>query len=158
MKPVVAVKGQAGTGKSRLVHEFLQSPQLSDWTVLKTAATAYRRGTPYLAISNLLRSWCEIPEQASPAEARGRLHEALAALPAGSSTYVPALQSLLELAVDDRDMLARRPFHSMNLWPALPGWRETVLDYYNACWALGRLIHRGFALDLGLDEDFFEDD
>ncbi|MEA2667323.1 MAG: hypothetical protein QOJ33_257, partial [Chloroflexota bacterium] len=35
---VIAVKGEAGTGKSRLVHEFLQSPQLSDWTVLKTAA------------------------------------------------------------------------------------------------------------------------
>jgi class 3 adenylate cyclase/tetratricopeptide (TPR) repeat protein len=100
---LVAVKGQAGTGKSRLVHEFLQSPELSDWTVLKTAAAAYRRGTPYLAISNLLRSWCGIPEQASAAEAKGRLHEALAALPAGSSTYLPALHSLLELPVEDAD-------------------------------------------------------
>ena len=59
---LVAVQGEAGTGKSRLLHEFLRSPQLSGWTVLKTAAAAYRRGTPYLAISNLLRSWCEIPE------------------------------------------------------------------------------------------------
>jgi class 3 adenylate cyclase/tetratricopeptide (TPR) repeat protein len=106
---VVAVKGQAGTGKSRLVHEFLQSPQLSDWTVLKTAATAYRRGTPYLAISNLLRSWCEIPEQASPAESSRRLQDALAALPAGSSTYVPALQSLLELPVEDADWATLDP-------------------------------------------------
>jgi class 3 adenylate cyclase/tetratricopeptide (TPR) repeat protein len=100
---VIAVKGQAGTGKSRLVHEFLQSAHLSDWTVLKAAAAAYRRGTPYLAISNLLRSWCEIPEQASPAEARRRLHDALATLPAGSSTYLPALHSLLELPVEDPD-------------------------------------------------------
>jgi class 3 adenylate cyclase/tetratricopeptide (TPR) repeat protein len=100
---LVAVKGQAGTGKSRLVHEFLQSPELSDWTVLKAAAAAYRRGTPYLAISNLLRSWCAIPEQASPAEARSRLNDALAALPAGSSTFLPALHSLLELPVEDAD-------------------------------------------------------
>jgi class 3 adenylate cyclase/tetratricopeptide (TPR) repeat protein len=100
---LVAVKGQAGTGKSRLVHEFLQLPELSDWKVLKTAAAAYRRGTPYLAISNLLRSWCEIPEQASAAEAKGRLNDALAALPAGSSTYLPALHSLLELPVEDAD-------------------------------------------------------
>jgi class 3 adenylate cyclase len=106
---LVAVKGQPGTGKSRLVHEFLQSPELSDWTVLKTAAAAYRRGTPYLAISNLLRSWCEIPEQASPAEARRRLHDALAALPAGSSTYIPALQSLLELPVEDPDWATLDP-------------------------------------------------
>ena len=76
---------------------------------------------------------------------------------AALSDYKEAFDVGLELAVDDWDMLARRPFHSMNLWPALPGWRETVLDYYNACWALGRLIHRGSALNLGLEEDFFED-
>ena len=124
---LVAVKGQPGTGKSRLVHEFLQSAHLSDWTVLKTAAAAYRRGTPYLAISNLLRSWCEIPEEASPAEARRRLHEALAALPAGSSTYIPALESLLELPVEDAD------------WPTLdPAVRRqrmmsTVKDLFFRC-------------------------
>ena len=100
---VVAVKGQPGTGKSRLVHEFLQSAELSGWTLLKTATTAYRRGVPYLAISNLLRSWCELPELASPAENTRRVQDALAALPAGSSTYFPALQSLLELPVEDTD-------------------------------------------------------
>jgi tetratricopeptide (TPR) repeat protein len=103
---LVVVKGQPGTGKSRLLHEFLQSPQLSGWSVLKTAVAAYERGTPYLAISNLLRSWCGIPEQASPAEARRRLNEALAALPAGSSIYVPALQWLLDLPVEDADWSA----------------------------------------------------
>ena len=53
--------------------------------------------------------------------------------------------------------LAGKPFRGVNFWPTIPGWRETVLDYYDACWALGRRIHRGFALDLGLAEDFFED-
>jgi class 3 adenylate cyclase/tetratricopeptide (TPR) repeat protein len=106
---LVAVKGQAGTGKSRLVHEFLQSAELSDWTVLKTAATAYRRGTPYLAISNLLRSWCEIAAQASAAEAKSRLHDALVALPASASTYIPALHSLLELPVEDADWATLDP-------------------------------------------------
>jgi class 3 adenylate cyclase/tetratricopeptide (TPR) repeat protein len=106
---LVAVQGEPGTGKSRLVHEFLESAQLSGWAVLKTAAAAYRRGMPYLAISNLLRSWCEIPEQASPAETRRRLQDALAALPAPSSTYGPALQSLLELPVDDVDWPTLEP-------------------------------------------------
>jgi class 3 adenylate cyclase/tetratricopeptide (TPR) repeat protein len=106
---VVAVQGEAGTGKSRLIHEFLQSAQLSDWSVLKTAAAAYRRGTPYLAISSLLRSWCEIPEQASPAEARHRLHATLATLPAGPTNYLPALQSLLEIPVEDADWPALEP-------------------------------------------------
>src|SRR3954468_8605572 len=96
---VIAVKGEPGTGKARLIHEFLQSSHLSDWTVLKASAAPYLRGTPYLAISNLLRSWCEIPDDASPAETRSRLHGAVAALPTGSPIYLPALESLLELAV-----------------------------------------------------------
>jgi isopenicillin N synthase-like dioxygenase len=63
----------------------------------------------------------------------------------------------LELAADDPEVLAGKPFRGVNFWPTIPGWRETVLDYFDACWALGRRIHRGFALDLGLEEDFFED-
>ena len=63
----------------------------------------------------------------------------------------------LELAADHPEVLAGKPFRGVNLWPALPSWRETVLDYYEACWALGRRIHHGFALDLSIPEDFFED-
>jgi len=100
---LVAVIGQPGTGKSRLVHEFLQSFELSGWTVLKTAAPAYRRGTPYLAVSNLLRSWCEIPEQAPAAGAKRRLQNILGPLTTDLSTYLPALQSLLDLPVEDAD-------------------------------------------------------
>jgi len=124
---LAVVKGQPGTGKSRLVHEFLQSPQLSGWLVLKTAATAYERGTPYLAISNLLRSWCGIPEQVSSAEASRRLHEALATLPASSSIYVPALQWLLDLPVKDAE------------WSALDAaerrqrMRATLKDLFSRC-------------------------
>src|SRR5712692_805943 len=106
---LVAVQGQAGTGKSRLVHEFLQSPELSDWTVLKTAAAAYRRGTPYLAISSLLRSWCEIPEQVPSAEAKRRLQDKLSALGEGLPSYLPALQSLLDLPVEDADWPTLEP-------------------------------------------------
>lgn len=124
---VIAVKGEAGTGKSRLVHEFLQSPQLSHWTVLKTAAAPYLRGTPYLSISNLLRSWCGIPDEASAAEARSLLQDALATLPAGTPAYVPALQSLLEVPVEDAD------------WPTLEPavrrqrMRSTVKDLFLRC-------------------------
>ena len=63
----------------------------------------------------------------------------------------------LELAADDPEVLAGKPFRGVNLWPELPGWRDTLLAYFDACWALGRTIHRGFARDLGVAEDFFED-
>jgi len=63
----------------------------------------------------------------------------------------------LELAPDDPELLARAPFRAANLWPELPGFRDTMLDYFNRVWRLGRDLHRGFALDLGLDPEFFED-
>lgn len=44
-----------------------------------------------------------------------------------------------------------------NLWPSLEGWRPLMLDYFDRCWELGRLLHRGFSLDLGVAEDYFED-
>ena len=62
----------------------------------------------------------------------------------------------LELAPDDPELLARAPFRAANLWPDMPGFRDTMLDYFNRVWRLGCDLHRGFALDLGLDPDFFE--
>ena len=63
----------------------------------------------------------------------------------------------LELPADDPELLAGKPFRGVNLWPDLPGWRARVLAYYDACMTLQLDIHRGFALDLGLAEDFFAD-
>ena len=62
----------------------------------------------------------------------------------------------LELAPDDPELLARAPFRAPNLWPEMPGFRDTMLDYFNRVWRLGCDLHRGFALDLGLAPDFFE--
>jgi isopenicillin N synthase-like dioxygenase len=62
----------------------------------------------------------------------------------------------LELAPDDPELVARAPFRAANLWPELPDFRDTMLDYFNRVWRLGRDLHRGFALDLGLAPDFFE--
>ncbi len=42
-------------------------------------------------------------------------------------------------------------------WPPLPGWRELMEDYFSTCLNLGAALHRGFARDLGVAEDFFAD-
>lgn len=62
----------------------------------------------------------------------------------------------LELPPDDPQMLARAPFRAANLWPDTPDFRDTMLDYFDRVWRLGRDLHRGFALDLGLEPDYFE--
>ena len=63
----------------------------------------------------------------------------------------------LELPWDHPAMVQGQAFRGPNFWPDLPGWRETLLAYYDQCWSVGRLIHRGLSLDLQIDEDFFED-
>ncbi|MAA66764.1 MAG: 2OG-Fe(II) oxygenase [Alteromonadaceae bacterium] len=60
-----------------------------------------------------------------------------------------------EMPADHPDVLANKPFRGVNFWPELPQWREHMLSYFDACLDLGRVIHCGFSLDLGADEQFF---
>jgi isopenicillin N synthase-like dioxygenase len=49
------------------------------------------------------------------------------------------------------------PGRPPNVWPPLSGWREQAQAYFDAALDVGRRLHRAFALDLGLPEDFFAD-
>ncbi|WP_208349624.1 isopenicillin N synthase family dioxygenase [Pseudaestuariivita rosea] len=60
-----------------------------------------------------------------------------------------------DLAAHDPRVLAGEPFRGVNVWPDLPGFRQTMLTYFDAALDLGRQIHRAFAADLGLAEDSF---
>ena len=60
-----------------------------------------------------------------------------------------------DLAADDPDVLAGKPFRGVNLWPDLPGLKETLLRYYADMRHLCERLHEAFAIDLGLDPDFF---
>jgi isopenicillin N synthase-like dioxygenase len=85
----------------------------------------------------------------------GLLHEALD--PARGPDMKEAFNVGFDLAPDDPELLAGKPFRSLNAWPEAPGFRETLLAYYNVCAALGAQLHRAFALDFGLKPDFFAD-
>jgi isopenicillin N synthase-like dioxygenase len=85
----------------------------------------------------------------------GLLHEALD--PSKGADMKEAFNVGLDLASDDPELLAGMPFRSLNAWPNLPGFREALLAYYDACAVLGQRIHRAFAGDLGVATDFFDD-
>jgi isopenicillin N synthase-like dioxygenase len=53
-------------------------------------------------------------------------------------------------------VLAGTPLIGNNKWPELPGFKAAVSRYYEAVFALGRTLFRGFALALGQPEDAFE--
>ena len=56
----------------------------------------------------------------------------------------------------DPRVQAGEPFRGVNQWPDLPGFRETMLCYYDAALDLGVRLCRAIALDLGLPEDHFD--
>ncbi len=61
-----------------------------------------------------------------------------------------------DLAADDPDVLAGTPYHAVNQWPALPGFRETFVAFHAAALDLIRHLQRAIAIDLGADEQFFD--
>jgi class 3 adenylate cyclase/DNA-binding winged helix-turn-helix (wHTH) protein len=59
---VVAVVGEAGVGKSRLVDEFVQAAHTEGWLVLDSAAVSYGQAAPYFPVRDLLRRYCHLGE------------------------------------------------------------------------------------------------
>jgi len=60
-----------------------------------------------------------------------------------------------ELPEDHPLVKAGTPMHGRNLFPALPNFRETVLEYLAEMTRLGHQLMAGIALSLGLEESYF---
>jgi isopenicillin N synthase-like dioxygenase len=61
-----------------------------------------------------------------------------------------------ELPPDHPAVRAGTPLHGPNLFPSIPGFRETVLRYIDALTTLGHALMAGMSLSLGLDDHYFE--
>lgn len=60
-----------------------------------------------------------------------------------------------ELPNDHPKVRAGVPLHGANLFPAIDGFREIVLDYLRVMTELGHVVMQGIALSLGLDATYF---
>ena len=60
-----------------------------------------------------------------------------------------------ELGADDLRVRAGLPLHGSNLYPALPGFRDTLLTYIDEVAAVGQMLLSGIAVGLGLRQDYF---
>lgn len=61
-----------------------------------------------------------------------------------------------DLPADDPRVLAGEPFRGVNIWPDLPGFRDTALAYFQAALDMGVALHRAFAADFALPSDYFD--
>src|SRR5204863_8808261 len=57
---IVALVGEPGVGKSRLVWEFGHSHRTQGWLVLESGSVSYGKATSYLPVIDLLKGYCRI--------------------------------------------------------------------------------------------------
>src|SRR5207245_10355598 len=57
---LVALVGEAGVGKSRLVHECVHSHRTHGWRVLESASVSYGKATSYFPVIDLLKRYCRL--------------------------------------------------------------------------------------------------
>ncbi len=123
---IVALVGEPGVGKSRLVWEFTHSHRTQGWLILETRSVSYGRATAYLPLIDLLKAYCDIDPNDDARHVREKLTGKVLALDPALGPLLPALSSLLEVGVEDAAWQALDP----------PQRRQRTLD------ALKRLLLR----------------
>ena len=98
---VVAIVGEAGVGKSRLLYEFAHSNRRQGWLVLESASVSYGKATSYLPVIDLLKAYFKIDTRDGTREIRERVEGKLLVLGEALKPMLPALLALLDVPVDD---------------------------------------------------------
>ncbi|MBI2159160.1 MAG: AAA family ATPase [Candidatus Rokubacteria bacterium] len=98
---VVALVGEPGVGKSRLVWELAHSHRTDGWLVLESSSVSHGKATAFLPVIDLLRTYLGIEDRDDVRRVREKLTGKLLTLDEGLRPTLPALQTLLDLPVED---------------------------------------------------------
>jgi class 3 adenylate cyclase len=115
---IVALVGEAGVGKSRLVWEFTRSHRLQSWSVLESASVSYGKASAYKPLIDLLKGYFQIDDADNARRIREKVTGKLLALDRSLEPSLPAFLSLLDVPFENPEW--------QNLVPALR--RTRTLD------------------------------
>ena len=101
---VVAVVGEPGVGKSRLVWEVTHSSYVHSWRVLKVSSVSYGKPTSYLPVIDLLRDYFGIGDRDDLRGIRDKVTGAVVALDQSLHPAVLPLLALLDVPADGSDV------------------------------------------------------
>jgi class 3 adenylate cyclase/tetratricopeptide (TPR) repeat protein len=98
---VVAIVGEAGVGKSRLVHEFTHSHLVRDWLILYASSVSYAKATSYLPVIEMLKGYFSIGDRDEHREMRDKVLGRVLGLDRALEPLLSPLLALLDVPVED---------------------------------------------------------
>ncbi len=98
---VVAIVGEPGVGKSRLVWEVTHSHRVHGWLILQAGSVSYGKATSYLPVIDLLKGYFAIEDRDGPRAVQEKLTGKLLTLDRALEASLPALLSLVDVPTDD---------------------------------------------------------
>ncbi len=98
---IVALVGEPGVGKSRLIHEFTRAPHAEAWRILEAGAASYGSTTSYLPITEFLRAYFQLSLSDDSQAIREKVTTRLMSLDEALLAGLPALLLLLDPSTDD---------------------------------------------------------
>ncbi|HEU4341722.1 MAG TPA: adenylate/guanylate cyclase domain-containing protein [Candidatus Binatia bacterium] len=112
---LLAMVGEPGMGKSRLVHEFTRHQLPAGWLVLEATSVSYGKATPYFPLVEMLRRYFGIGPGEGGEDIRSRVVIHILELDSALKDAIAPILSLLGASPDekstdrDRDWLAQMP-------------------------------------------------
>ena len=106
---VVALVGEAGVGKSRLVYECVHSHRTQGWRVLESASVSYGKATPYFPVTDLLKRYCHVDDGDDARTIRAKVTGQVLTLDETLQDTLPALLALLDAVPEGSPFAASGP-------------------------------------------------
>jgi class 3 adenylate cyclase/tetratricopeptide (TPR) repeat protein len=106
---VVALVGEAGVGKSRLVYESIHSHRTQGWRALESASVSYGKATPYFPVIELLKRYAHVEPHDDTRTVRAKVTGQVLTLDTALQDTIPALLSLLDALPEDNPLRTLDP-------------------------------------------------
>ncbi len=100
---ILAMIGEPGVGKSRLVHEFTRHQLPADWLVLEATSASYGKATPYLPLIDMLRRYLAIGHGENSENIRNQVVTHILELDSALKDTIPPILSLLGALPDEKN-------------------------------------------------------